>query len=302
MDKRSVSVVIPVKNGAAFIGEAVASALAQDRGVVTEVIVVDDGSTDGTATILAAIADERLQVLANPGRGVSSARNHGAAQARSHWLHFLDADDRLLPGAVAMLVERAEHDTLVAYGDYDRIDAKGRRVGLRHLARRRPKPSGDVLEAVLSKNIIVVGCAVIRRDAFDSVGGFDPSVRLCEDWLLWCRLAVMGPFAYAPGLHVVDYRMHEESTMHRRVRRFAEFETVLDRIHEQEAIRRHIAPQKLAALRAAGEASLRSYVTTEAARAGDWRVAGSELLAAMRQSPSRAPTLTLRLVASVAGF
>lgn len=302
MDKRSVSVIIPVKNGAAFIAEAAASALSQDRATVIEVIVVDDGSTDETRAILAGFVDERLRVLTNPGRGVSLARNHGAAQARGHWLHFLDADDRLLPGAVPALVSQAEHDTLVAYGDYDRIDAGGRRIGLRHLARRRPKPSGDVLEAVLSKNIIVVGCAVVRRDAFDAIGGFDPGVRLCEDWLLWCRLAAMGPFVYAPGLHVVDYRMHEQSTMHRRVRRFAEFETVLERIHEREEIRRRFDAAKLARLRAAGEASLRSYVTTEAARLGDWRIAAAELSAAMRQSPRRAPRLTLRLVASIAGF
>ena len=100
-----VSVVIPAKNVAAYIGETLASALAQRE--VDEVIVVDDGSTDSTAAIVRAIRDPRLRLMTNDSSGVSAARNLGARHARGEWLLFLDADDRLRPGAVAALLAAA---------------------------------------------------------------------------------------------------------------------------------------------------------------------------------------------------
>lgn len=100
-----VSVVIPAKNAAAYIGETIASALAQTE--VSEVIVVDDGSTDDTVAIVQAIRDPRLCLIMNDAGGVSAARNRGARGARGDWLIFLDADDRLRTNAVATLLRTA---------------------------------------------------------------------------------------------------------------------------------------------------------------------------------------------------
>ena len=112
-----VNIVIPMKNAAPFIGAAVASAL--DQACVKRVIVVDDASTDGSAEIIAHIKDERVTLIRGDGRGVSAARNLGYAEierlsdtreAACSWVMFLDADDRLVPGATQKLLEGVRGD------------------------------------------------------------------------------------------------------------------------------------------------------------------------------------------------
>lgn len=178
----SVSVVIPAKNVAAYVGETLASALAQ--GEVTEVIVVDDGSTDNTIAIVRAIRDPRLRLMTNDSAGVSAARNLGARHASGEWHLFLDADDRLRPGAVAALLAaaRGAPRAVLVYGDYNTIDSEGRQVGRRDLLKGRRKPSGDVLTRLAAGNFIVNGgIALARAEAFRAIGGFDTSLRYCED-------------------------------------------------------------------------------------------------------------------------
>ena len=159
----SVSVVIPAKNVAAYIGETLASALAQAE--VTEVIVVDDGSTDGTTAIVRAIRDPRLRLTTNGASGVSAARNLGAQHASGEWLLFLDADDRLRPGAVAALLAaaRGAPRAVLVYGDYNTIDSEGRQIGRRGLLKGRRKPSGDVLARLAAGNFIVNGGIALAR-------------------------------------------------------------------------------------------------------------------------------------------
>lgn len=131
----AVSIVIPAKNAAAYLAETLASALTQ--GDVGEVIVVDDGSTDDTVAIVRAVRDPRLRLLHNDAAGVSAARNLGARHANGEWLLFLDADDRLRPGAVAALLSaaRGAPRAILVYGDYNTIDGEGRQIGRRDLLR-----------------------------------------------------------------------------------------------------------------------------------------------------------------------
>ena len=146
-----VSVIIPAKNAAAYIGETIASALAQAD--VAEVIVVDDGSTDDTVAIVQAIRDPRLRLMMNDASGVSAARNLGARTARGDWLMFLDADDRLRPDAVTTLLTAAKTAprAVLVYGDYNTIDSAGRTIGRRGLLKGRLKPSGRVLERLAER-------------------------------------------------------------------------------------------------------------------------------------------------------
>ena len=302
MSTDRVSVIMPVRNGRPFVAEAVMSAL--DQGpIVAEVIVADDGSTDGTAAALDAIADPRLRRCATGGEGVSSARNSAMALACGDWVLFLDADDRLVPGAVAALLRDARPEASAVYGDYDRIDVGGRRVGLRHVARRwRRKPSGDILRAITTGNFIGVGCLAVRRAVFERIGGFHADIGLCEDWLMWCRIAAVGPVDYKPGLHVVDYRIHGASTMHRCPRSYEDLVPVVEHIFADPLVLARLGPGEVPALRARAEQSLRSYAMTEAVRMGSWPFVINEVAGAMRRQPRDLPRLTVRLAAYVAGL
>ena len=201
-----VNVVIPVKNGARFIGDAIASALGEAS--VKRVVVVDDGSTDESAEIAARVDDPRVTLIRGAGRGVSAARNLGFAEverlssAEEHgqsWIMFLDADDRLVPGATQKLLDGVRVDCVAVYGNYERIDVGGRRIGRRSMLRGRGKPSGEILRELLAGNFIVNGgVMLIHHEQFRRTGGFDETLRYCEDWHLFCRLAALGPIVWRP--------------------------------------------------------------------------------------------------------
>ncbi|MCK1708202.1 MULTISPECIES: glycosyltransferase [unclassified Bradyrhizobium] len=298
----SVSVVIPAKNVAAYVGETLASALAQ--GEVSEAIVVDDGSTDDTAAIVRAIRDPRLHLMTNDSAGVSAARNLGARHASGEWLLFLDADDRLRPGAVATLLAaaRAAPRAVLVYGDYNTIDSEGRQIGRRDLLKGRRKPSGDVLARLASGNFIVNGgIALARAETFRAIGGFDVSLRYCEDWHCWCRLAAIGEFEFAPKL-LLDYRLHTANTMNAAVRTPQDFFPAIARIFDDGLILARLPVGSAAGLRRAAEIHLVTYSAMQAIRFGRYRDAFAYLGMVGRLSPISLPRAATRVVLACFGI
>ncbi len=298
----TVSVVIPVKNAAAFIREAIESALAQDD--VAEVIVVDDGSTDETTAIVRAIRDERLRTVRNDSAGVSAARNLGARMAAGRWLLFLDADDRLRRGAVAALIAAAGSAprAVLVYGDYDLIDSEGRPIGRRGLLQGRRKPSGDVLARLVAGNFIVNGgIMLVRSDAFRSAGGFDETLKFCEDWHCWCRLAAIGEFAFVPAL-LLDYRLHTANTMNAATRSPRDFLPAVDRVFQDQLILGRLAAENARGLRRSAEIHLLTYSGTQAIRFGRYREAIAYLTMVGRRSLAAAPRSALKLLLAFAGI
>jgi glycosyltransferase involved in cell wall biosynthesis len=299
----SVTIVIPAYNAAGFVAEALASAVRQGSAV-REIIVVDDHSADDTVAVAGRFGDPRIRLVANRSRGVSAARNTGAALATADWLMFLDADDRLRDGAVDRLLAAAAEapQAGVVYGDYDRIDAGGRLVGRRRLLSGRSKPAGDVLERLLAGNFIVNGgIMLVRRAVFAGIGGFDETLRFCEDWHCWCRLAAVTPFHYLPAI-VLDYRSHGGNTMSAALRSPDDFLPAADRVFGEPAVVGRLPAALKARLHRAAATHLITYAAAQAMRVGAYGKSLAFAARALRLSPSRLLPVSLRLVTARLGF
>lgn len=200
------SVIVPCFNASRTLAAAIDSALAQTYPD-TEVVVVDDGSTDGSGEIAESYG-ERIVLVRQPNRGLSAARNAGVAASSGEFLTLLDADDVLLPECVARRVRMLQEDPglgLVA-GYYREIDAEGRpRDRVPELRRVGALP--PFRQAVRRNWGPPVGWT-FRREAFERCGGFDPLLRSCEDWDFVIRVASRYAIGYDPSVQVC-YRVSE---------------------------------------------------------------------------------------------
>ena len=185
-----VSVVIPTFDRVTLVCDAVASVCAQ-RGAAYEVIVVDDGSADGTAAVLERSFGGGITVVRTDNRGPAAARNRGVACSRGALIAFLDSDDFWLPGKLAAQVALFAENPTAAICQTDEVWIRnGRRVN--PCARHR-KPHGDIFDRSVRLCLVSPSAVMMRRDLFERTGGFDPSLPACEDYDLWLRVAVDTP-------------------------------------------------------------------------------------------------------------
>lgn len=207
-----VSVVIPVYNAAAYVAAAVQSALAQTYANM-EIIVVDDGSTDDTAVILATYGD-RIRYIYQDNQERAAARNRGLAEARGEYVAFLDADDLWVPmkleRQVAILDARPE--VVVAYSQAVVINRAGRPrlSGYRQqIIGSGPSTPAWMRDRLVLSNCVPMSTSIARLGAVRESGGFDPRLRYGEDWDLWLRLAGRGLFAFLAE-SLASYRLVSE--------------------------------------------------------------------------------------------
>ena len=180
-----VSVIIPTFNRWPMLGEAVDSVLAQTVSGY-ELIVVDDGSTDGTARRLQDYG-ERLTVLTPSRRGVAAARNLGVSRSAGRYLAFLDSDDLWQPRKLQRQIDFMEQNPDVEICQTEEIWIRnGVRVNPR---RKHRKPSGDIFRPSLALCLVSPSAVMMRRELFEHVGGFDESLPVCEDYDLWLRIS-----------------------------------------------------------------------------------------------------------------
>ena len=203
--------ILPVRNRRAFLEESLASAVAR-TGPDDEIVVVDDGSSDGTSEDLRAPAD-RVRVLRTEGVGPSRARNRGIAAARGRFVAFLDSDDAWLPAGldeqVAALQSEAGHG--LSHARAEPVDAVGQ--PLERL--RKPPLAGPALRHLLRRNPVTTSTVVVPRAVLDEVGGFDEDLARSMDRDLWIRIAERRPFHWL-DVTVARYRFHAEQLIRSR--------------------------------------------------------------------------------------
>lgn len=181
-----VTVITSAYNIAPYIRESALSALKQTYSNL-ELIVIDDGSTDGTLERIEGITDARLRILKRPHQGQAAAMNAGIAEARGDYIALLDGDDVWLPQKLEhQLAFHVDHpDVDMTYSGSREIDAEGNIGGLLPTANR----SVSFRDLLIENPIHNGSVAVVRKNVLDEVGGFDNDLAACHDLDMWLRLA-----------------------------------------------------------------------------------------------------------------
>jgi glycosyltransferase involved in cell wall biosynthesis len=205
-----LSVVIPARNALRWLPGAIASV---GGGAAIEIIVVDDGSTDGTGEYLRSIAaaDRRIRPLAAAGAGPAAARNLGLAAANAQLIAFLDADDRWRRGKLAAQMElhRLHPEIGFSFTDHRRFAEDGTELAggfarcAHFAARHAMRQEGFVLDRdaqaqIYAEPLVATSTVMAHVELLRAVGGFNEQLRRSEDWDLWLHLAACAPVGCVP--------------------------------------------------------------------------------------------------------
>lgn len=211
-----ISVIMPAFNSASYISESINSVLSQDYANI-ELIIINDGSTDNTASIIKECLDNyeqtdskrfKVQYVETVNQGVSAARNHAIKIANGDWIAFCDADDVWFPSKISNQLRQLNGcswsytDSYYMGEDYAE---NTRRSDLSSL------PCGHIFEQLITENIITTSSVLVRKSILLECGGFDESLEALEDWQLWLTIASK----YEISLIVepmLNYRVYSGST------------------------------------------------------------------------------------------
>jgi glycosyltransferase involved in cell wall biosynthesis len=279
----SVSVVVATYDQARWLEETIESVRAQTYAD-WELIVADDGSTDGTAGLVGRFRDDaRIRYLPGAHAERAAARNRGLAAATGELVAFLDADDTWHPDKLARQVAAlaAAPEAAACYAVARFVDGAGRPLRVRKPPRAL---SGQLFPRLVRGNFIILASVVVRRRCLDAVNGFDATLPVlgCEDWDLWLRIARRWTVV---GLdeELVRYRVHDANTRAEQV--MASGLAVLDRLYADSGVAREAGIGRAAA-------RARHVWYHAGIVAGRRRAAGLPLVAqALREHP---PTLWSR--------
>lgn len=208
-----LSVIMPVHDGARFLGETIGSVLNQSCGDF-EMIAVDDGSRDRSREILAGYPE--ITVLHQANAGQSAARNAGIARASSDLIALIDQDDCWYPDKIArqLAVMESRPEIGLLYSDVDTIDDRGRILESRIIASKKLRHPKRSLTDCLSEDMFIIPSSVMmRRAAFQKAGGFDPALSGYEDDDLFLRMFSLTRFEFCPDA-LARWRMHGASSSH----------------------------------------------------------------------------------------
>jgi glycosyltransferase involved in cell wall biosynthesis len=223
-----ISVIIPSYNAARYLPQAIESVLAQSYRPF-EILVIDDGSTDDTVSVLEKYRSS-IRYFRQPNGGPARARNRGIAEARGRYIAFLDADDIWLPNKLSQQVQCLERNAEAAlvHSDIYYLDDETQLQSLREVG--RASYVGNCYRLLLEHNRIIFSTVLVRRESLAQVGGFDEQIRHAstEDYDLVLRLGRRFPFAYIPEPLTV-YRIHNANATKHFQRMLAGHLTVLEK-------------------------------------------------------------------------
>lgn len=200
-----VSVITAAYNHVQFVRQAVESVLNQTYRDF-EYIVVDDGSSDGTAEVLKSFGD-RIHYIRKENKGVASARNHGIRKSSGDYIAILDSDDAWMPNKLERQMPTFEErpETAVVYSQACIIDAAGKRNSDDLLG--EPLNPETAFDDLLRHDPIPVLTAIVKRKCIDELGGFTEPLTAISDWDLWVRISTRWPIAFIPE-PLAFYRIH----------------------------------------------------------------------------------------------
>jgi len=211
-DTPLVTVVIPTFNRANFVRQAIESVL-QQRFQDYELIVVDDGSTDGTRAVIESLGP-RVRYLYQSNQGAAAARNFGVRHARAPWIAFQDSDDLCAPDHLESLYGyvRDHPDCGMVFGNGAYLDGPqhNRNTIIPAKKSRHLEATGVTLQDLFAKSIVRLQASIILKSAYDAVGGMDDSLRICHDLDLFFRLSMRVPIKYLDRT-VFFYRKHDSN-------------------------------------------------------------------------------------------
>lgn len=221
-----VSVVTATYNMSQYLAEAVLSVLNQDYPAV-ELIVIDDGSTDDTAAVLAPFADDqRVTVIQQPNAGQTVAKNRGMRQARGKYIGFCDADNAWLPDKLSRQVHHLEKNPRlgVIYGDIQFMDENGAPLPTPAVRRH----SGRITGKLLADNFVTFNTTLAPRRVLEEFEYMDESLTMAIDYDLWLRISTRHDFLHLPET-LVRYRIWGGQMSHKTGERMDNFFRLLER-------------------------------------------------------------------------
>lgn len=204
-----ISLIIPTHDRAHTLPRTLDSVLAQTRPA-DEIIVIDDGSTDGTETLIRSRYPQ-VAYRRQPNRGVSAARNHGIRIATGDWIALLDSDDAWQPRKLERQLATLTQDARIAHCDEIWI-----RNGVRvNPMRKHAKAGGRIYRHCLPLCAISPSAVLIHGEVFEYIGLFDESLPACEDYDLWLRITARWPVHYLDEPLVIKHGGHADQLSRR---------------------------------------------------------------------------------------
>ncbi|SEP58894.1 glycosyltransferase [Microlunatus flavus] len=282
------SVVIPVHDCAGYLAEALPEVLAQLGGDVdagrAEVVVVDDASADDPAAVVGRLGRGRVRYEGQAvNRGAIGTFNHCLDLASGELVHLLHGDDLVLPGFYDAVEDALDDDpaAVAAVCRVEDVTADGRPTDVTRSYRRGTGRWTGALGSLAVSNRVRAPGVVVRRSAYEAVGGFSTDLPHAADWEMWARLAAHGPVVFVDEV-LARYRRHDASDTSTRVQ---SGENVRERVTALTPVLAHVAPERRGALRRralAYAAVFAGRTALQLARRGRWAGAARQARESVR--------------------